>query len=140
MTLAALTWPHNCMKTTQKNITNITLLCISKMCNISLSQKCRINPINSKALRNILKMIQECYAHQTQLEFGGSFFIEAISNGSHIKTFNLQKTFNLRKSSTNKKYSTYEKHQTYKNHLGYQKHGKCPTYKEHSTNEKYWTY
>ena len=64
-------------------------------------------------------------------------FIEAISNGSHIKTFNLQKIFNLRKSSTNKKYLTYEKHQTYKNHLGYQKHGKCSTYKEHSTNEKY---
>ena len=69
---AYITLPHRLpllitLKILWNTITNIRLLCITKIYNMYLSLKCYIHTINSKTLREIFKMIQERFVHKNQV-------------------------------------------------------------------------
>lgn len=62
VTLTALTSRY-CIKK-PPIVTKKTLMRIITLCNMYVSQKCRINTINSKVWTKILKIIQNCYPNQ----------------------------------------------------------------------------
>ena len=125
ITIASLTSLIVALKKHLYDLTIKTFLYITKTCNMHESQKCRINTINSKTLKKLLKIIQiwgsllsrQSFGNRTQetnikkkqvinaMSKGGTLFLLLIGQLSPVK-----KSVKVRKSVINEESESFEKY------------------------------